>query len=94
MWKRFSLSLMSRVNRKSIYMVSDQVRHKLRCTAMEDCNKLEILDLGRRRIVLFVVKTKVLISCEVTVQLICGFVYTYAKSSFSHDVALIMFCIL
>ena len=32
-------------------------------------------------------KTKVLISCAVTTQLICGFVFAYAKSLFSHDAA-------
>ena len=30
-------------------------------------------------------KTKVLISCSVTAQLICVFVFEYAKSSFSHE---------
>ena len=39
-------------------------------------------------IVLFIaVKTKALISCAVTMPLICDFVFTYAKSGFSHDVA-------
>ena len=32
-------------------------------------------------------KTKALISCAVTAQLICAFVFAYAKSRFSHDVA-------
>ena len=36
---------------------------------------------------MIVTKTKALISCEVAVQLICGFVFAYAKSRFSHDVA-------
>ena len=31
-----------------------------------------------------VVKTKALISCAVTAQLICAFVVAYAKSRFSH----------
>ena len=34
-----------------------------------------------------VAKTKVLIRCAVTAQLICAFVLTYAKSRFSHDLA-------
>ena len=34
-----------------------------------------------------VAKTKALISCTVTAQLICVFVYAYAKSQFSHDAA-------
>ena len=47
--------------------------------------KLEILDLERKEIVLYiyVVKTKMLISRAVTAQLICAFVFTYAKSMFS-----------
>ena len=44
---------------------------------------LKILDLDSRGIVL----TKALISCTVTVQLICIFVFTYAKSRFSHNPA-------
>ena len=46
-------------------------------------------------IVLYVVKSKALISCMVTAQLICVFVFShnYAKSRFSHDMALIQFCL-
>ena len=33
---------------------------------------------------------KVLISCPVTSQLICSYVFTYAKSRFSHDVVYIV----
>ena len=32
-------------------------------------------------------KTKLRMSCAVTVQLICTFVYVYVKSRFSHDAA-------
>ena len=45
---------MSLVVRKPVFRVSDQVRHKLGCTIIEDCEMLEILDLGRRGIVLSV----------------------------------------
>ena len=34
---------------------------------------------------MYIVKTKGLISCEVTAQLICALVFTYAKIWFSHD---------
>ena len=34
---------------------------------------------------MYVVKTKALISCPLTMQLICAFVFAYAKSRFSHD---------
>ena len=36
---------------------------------------------------IYVAKTKVLISCAVTAQLICAFVFAYAKSRSSHDAA-------
>ena len=36
---------------------------------------------------MYVAKTKTLISCAVTVQLICAFVFAYAKSRFSHEAA-------
>ena len=43
-------------------------------------------DLERRGIVLSVKqKTNVLISCTVTVQLICAFVFVYATVRFSHE---------
>ena len=32
-------------------------------------------------------KTKALISCRVTVQVLCAFVFAYAKGRFSHDMA-------
>ena len=76
--------------RKPFFRVSDQVRHKLGCTATEDNKRLEILDLGKTVIVLsYVVKTKAQISCAVTAQLICVFVFAYAKRRFSHDAAYI-----
>ena len=36
---------------------------------------------------IFVAKTKELISCRVTAQLLCAFVFAYAKHRFSHDEA-------
>ena len=36
---------------------------------------------------IYVAQTKALISCAVTVQLICAFVFAYAKRWFSHDAA-------
>ena len=63
---------MSLVARKPVFGVSDQVRDKQGCTATQ---------------AIYVVKTKALISCAVTAQLICGFVLAYAKIQFSHDAA-------
>ena len=36
---------------------------------------------------IYLAKTKVLISCMGTAQLICAFVFANAKSRFSHDMA-------
>ena len=75
--------------RKLVFGVSNQVRHKPGCTATKDGQRLEISDLESRGIVLSVQKTKALISLAVAVtsKLICIFVFAYAKSWFSHDVA-------
>ena len=80
---------MSLVVRKPVFRVSDLVRHKPGCAVTEDGQRLEILYLGSRGIVLasYVVKTKALISFAVTAQLISAFVFAYAKSRFSHDEA-------
>ena len=71
--------------RKLVFRVSNQVQHKPGCIATEDGERLEISDLGIRG----VAKTKMLITCAVTVtkQLICTFVFAYAKSRFSHVMA-------
>ena len=41
----------------------------------------------RRNCSFYIAKTKALISCAVTAQLICVFVFAYAKVRFSHDAA-------
>ena len=42
---------------------------------------------------IYIVKTKALISCKVTGQLICAFVFSFAKSRISHDRAQITYCL-
>ena len=50
--------------------------------------------IGRRDIALFMLqKKKVLVSCVITEQLICAFVFAYAKGGFSHDTAQIRACL-
>ena len=39
---------------------------------------------------MYVAKTKALISCAVTAQLICVFVFAYAKSRLSHNTTQIL----
>ena len=41
----------------------------------------------KRGCTIYETKTKGLISCAVTAQLICGFVFAYAKGQISHDTA-------
>ena len=73
----------SRVARKPVFRVSDQVQHKQGCTNTEDGKSLENSELGSRGILL----SKALVSCVVTTQLICAFPFPYGKSRFSHDAA-------
>ena len=40
---------------------------------------------------MYIAKTKMLISCAVTAQLICVFVFAYAQSRISNDVAHIIY---
>ena len=49
---RVSKSYLSCIMRKTVLRISDQVRHKLGCTAIEDGQRLEISDSRRRGIVL------------------------------------------
>ena len=50
--------------------------------------RFEIFGFRKKRdCAIYLGKTKALIVCAVTAQLICAFVFEYAKSRFSHDVA-------
>ena len=75
--------------RKPVFGVSDQVGHKPDCAATEDGFGFR----KKRDCTICVAKTKALIRCAVTTQLICGFVLTYAKSQFSHNEAQIMYAL-
>ena len=59
--------------RKPVFGVSDKVKYNRAVLPQ----RLEISDLGSRgtAIYLYVAKIKVLISCAVTAQLICAFVF-------------------
>ena len=68
---------MSRVMRKPVFRASDQVRLKPGCASTEDGYrglKFRIWEVDVE-----VAKTKTLISCTVTAQLICAFVFAYAN---------------
>ena len=71
---------LSHVKRKPVFRVSDTVLHKPACIVAKEGNKLELLIISKRRIVLSEkAKTEALISCAVTAQLLCAFVFTHAK---------------
>ena len=79
---------MGLISRKPVFQVSDKVRHKPGCTITEGgFRSLKFWIKKAGDCTYHVVKTKALISCAVTVQLICAFVFTYAKSRFSYDTA-------
>ena len=67
---------LSCVARKTVLRDSDLVQHKPACTVT-----------GIVLRVFCDAKTKALISCAVTAQLICAFVFSYAIIQFSHVVA-------
>ena len=73
--------------RRPVFGVVDQVRHKPHCKSTEGGEKLEILDLEKKDTCssIYVAKTKAQISCAVSAQLICTFVFADAKRRFSHD---------
>ena len=47
---------------------------------------------NKRDLTIYVAKAKALFSCVVSRQLICNFVFAYAKSRFCHDVAHVYVC--
>ena len=57
------------------------------CNYRKQIRGLKFPHLKCRGTVLSVAKTKVLISCTLTTQLICTFVFAYGKIRFSHDAA-------
>ena len=75
------------VARKSFWGVSNQVRYKPDCaTIIKGGEKLENVRFRKNRdCTIYVAKTKTVISYAVTAQLICVFVFAYAKSRLSHD---------
>ena len=86
-WLKICFRSMSHRIRKQTIWLSDKVWHKSACTVTKDGYKLAILDISRRdqkrNCTIRLVKIKALISCAVTAQLICVFVFAYADCWFS-----------
>ena len=71
------LKKMSRVARKPVFGVSNEVRHNPASQPQKMAR-----DFSKQRdCTTYIVKTKALISCEATAQLICTFVFADAKCS-------------
>ena len=63
-------TMLSRVTRKSVFGVSDHIRHKPGCSVTEDGYRLQISDLERKRgRTIYEAKTKAQISCAVAANL-------------------------
>ena len=67
---------------KTTICVSNQLRHRSGCTATEAGYARNFV-LENKDCTICLAKTKVLISCAVTAQLICAFVFAYADCWFS-----------
>ena len=81
---------MSHVARKPDFGAADRVQHKPGCAASDDHWRLDISDLEVEGLYNLCGENKGADQCAVTAQLICGFVFAYAKSRFSHQAARIM----
>ena len=81
-------NFMSCVVRKPVLRDSNQVRHN--GTVQFQRKARGFLNIGSRGIAL----SLLLISCAITAQLICAFVFAFAKSRYSHEAALMVFNIL
>ena len=75
--------------RKTTIWVSDQVRHNQAVQSQKKARSLKfrIKFKKKRDSTIRVVKTKMLISCAFTAQLICVFVFAYADCWFSNAAA-------
>ena len=77
---------MNLVTRKPVFGVSDQVRHKLRCTAADNGKRIKILDFGSRSVdyTIYIITLKTIKGADGS---ICAFVFAYSKTRFSHKAA-------
>ena len=76
---------MMSVTRKPVFKVSDQADTNLAVQKQKMARGLKFRE--ERDCTIYLAKTKTLISCVATAQLICAFVFAYAKNRFSHGVA-------
>ena len=78
---------MNCVTTNLVFWVSDHVRHNQAVQPQKMARGLKFRILKVEGLYYLCRKNKALISCTVTSQLICVFVFAYAKIRFSHDAA-------
>ena len=89
--KSVTFSVLLHVGRKPVFRISSNIRHKPGCTTNEDGFRLDFYVVRKKKdCTIHVAKTKMLISCLVTAQLICVFDFANEKSRFPQVVAQIM----
>ena len=74
-YKSYYCPYVSQYARKPVFGVSDQLRHNRSVQSQK-----KDFQFMNRNCTIHVAKTKVLISCAVTAQLICVFVFAKAKN--------------
>ena len=81
--KSATFSVLLNVERKPLFGISINIRHKPRCTTNGDGFRLDFSVVRKKRdCTIHVAKTKMLISCLVTAQLICTFDCAMSKAGF------------
>ena len=85
--KKNAIFLVLHVGRKPLFGISSNIRHKPGCTTNEDGFRLDFSVVRQKKdCTINVAKTKMLISCLVTVQLvsqlICAFDFAMSKAGF------------
>ena len=81
--KSATFSVLLHVGRKPLFGISSNTRHKTGCTTNEDGFRLDFSVVRKKRdCTINVAKTKMLISCLVTAQLIYAFDFAMSKAGF------------
>ena len=84
--KSATFSVLLHVERKPLFGISSNIRHKPGCTNNEDGVRLDFSVVMKKCDCTFhVAKTKMLISCLVTAQLICAFDFAMSKTGFLNE---------
>ena len=80
-------SYMSHMLMKPVFAISDPISQIALFSHRRWIDAYGFVCREKRDCIINLAKTKMQISCTVTVQLICTFVFAFVNSIFSHDVA-------